>query len=318
MNTVKVETAQEMLAAVEQALPVDVAVFAAAVADWRVEQAEREQDQEGGRAGRRSLALIENPDILATVAHRNAHGRASSSALRPRPSTSSSNAKAKLARKGCDWIVANDVSPQTGVMGGDRNTVHLVTAQGVESWPPQSKEEVARALVERIADALAGADAVSMQVQIMRLPHARRPAASGLSERTRGRPRPDRRGAGRCADRDRARWPRPDPDRHRHRAAAGVRGPDAAALRARARHGVTVLNSPGTIDADYRGEMQVILVNFGTEPFVVTRGMRIAQLVIAPIQQVKLVESTSLDTTSRASGGFGSTGIGTKIVDNSH
>jgi dUTP pyrophosphatase len=85
-----------------------------------------------------------------------------------------------------------------------------------------------------------------------------------------------------------------------------------------ARHGVTVLNAPGTIDADYRGEIQVILVNTGTEPFVVTKGMRIAQLVIALIQQVKLVESTSLDTTSRASSGFGSTGIGTKIVDNSH
>ena len=67
------------------------------------------------------------------------------------------NAKAKLARKGCDWIVANDVSPATGVMGGDRNSVHLVTAAGVESWPPQSKDEVARALVARIAAALAGA-----------------------------------------------------------------------------------------------------------------------------------------------------------------
>jgi dUTP pyrophosphatase len=85
-----------------------------------------------------------------------------------------------------------------------------------------------------------------------------------------------------------------------------------------ARHGVTVLNAPGTIDADYRGEIQVILVNIGAEPFVVTRGMRIAQLVIAPIQQVKLVESVNLDTTSRASGGFGSTGMGTKLVDNSH
>ena len=65
------------------------------------------------------------------------------------------NAKAKLARKGCDWIVANDVSMESGVMGGDRNTVHLVSAQGVESWPPQSKEEVARALVVRVANALA-------------------------------------------------------------------------------------------------------------------------------------------------------------------
>lgn len=75
------------------------------------------------------------------------------------------------------------------------------------------------------------------------------------------------------------------------------------------RHGVTVLNSPGTIDADYRGELQVILVNLGSETFVIRRGMRIAQLVIAPVEQAKLVESTHLDATERATGGFGSTGI---------
>jgi dUTP pyrophosphatase len=85
-----------------------------------------------------------------------------------------------------------------------------------------------------------------------------------------------------------------------------------------ARHGVTVLNAPGTIDADYRGEIQVILVNLGTDPFVIRRGMRIAQIVIAPVQHVKLVEAAALDITSRAAGGFGSTGFGTKIVDNSH
>ena len=80
------------------------------------------------------------------------------------------------------------------------------------------------------------------------------------------------------------------------------------------RHGVTVLNTPGTIDADYRGEIQIILVNLGTEPFVVERGMRIAQLVIAPISHVKLVESPSLDSTERSVGGFGSTGTVTNIV----
>ena len=77
-----------------------------------------------------------------------------------------------------------------------------------------------------------------------------------------------------------------------------------------ARNGVTVLNAPGTIDADYRGEVQVLLVNFGTEPFVVSRGMRIAQLVIAPVQQARLVEAGSLDVTERAAGGLGSTGVG--------
>jgi dUTP pyrophosphatase len=83
-----------------------------------------------------------------------------------------------------------------------------------------------------------------------------------------------------------------------------------------ARHGVTVLNSPGTIDADYRGELQVILVNTGSESFVIRRGMRIAQLVIAPIQQVELVEYSSLDATERAVGGLGSTGMASNIVDN--
>ena len=81
------------------------------------------------------------------------------------------------------------------------------------------------------------------------------------------------------------------------------------------RHGVTVLNAPGTIDADYRGELQVILVNHGSETFVVQRGMRIAQLVIAPIQHAKLVESDDLDSTGRAAGGFGSTGTASNIVD---
>jgi dUTP pyrophosphatase len=83
------------------------------------------------------------------------------------------------------------------------------------------------------------------------------------------------------------------------------------------RHGVTVLNSPGTIDADYRGELQVILVNLGTEPFVIRRGMRIAQIVIAQIQHAKLVESNNLDVTQREAGGFGSTGVASNIVDKS-
>ena len=81
-----------------------------------------------------------------------------------------------------------------------------------------------------------------------------------------------------------------------------------------ARHGVTVLNSPGTIDADYRGELQVILVNLGSEPFVVRRGMRIAQLIVAPVQRAEIVEVASLDATGRAAGGFGSTGVVSKPV----
>jgi dUTP pyrophosphatase len=75
-----------------------------------------------------------------------------------------------------------------------------------------------------------------------------------------------------------------------------------------ARHGITVLNAPGTVDADYRGEIQVVLANLGSEPFAVSRGTRIAQLIIAPVQQVTLVETVTLDSTVRGQGGFGSTG----------
>ena len=84
-----------------------------------------------------------------------------------------------------------------------------------------------------------------------------------------------------------------------------------------ARHGVTVLNSPGTIDADYRGELQVILVNLSAEPFVVRRGMRIAQLIVAPVERAEIVEVASLDATGRASGGFGSTGVASKPASTS-
>jgi phosphopantothenoylcysteine decarboxylase / phosphopantothenate---cysteine ligase len=156
VKTVRVETAQEMLAAVSQALPADVGVFAAAVADWRIDKptASKLKKQDGATP---RLALVENPDILATVAHKASGRPPLVIGFAAETHRIVEHAKEKLARKGCDWIVANDVSTESGVMGGDRNTVHLVTARGVESWPPQSKDEVARALVARIAAALAGA-----------------------------------------------------------------------------------------------------------------------------------------------------------------
>ena len=156
VNIVKVATAREMLAAVTKALPADVAVFAAAVADWRVDKPNANKIKK--RAGAPTkLDLVENPDILATVAHDAGARPGLVIGFAAETNHIIEHAKAKLARKGCDWIVANDVSVATGVMGGDRNTVHLVTGQGVESWPPQSKQEVARALVARIAERLAGA-----------------------------------------------------------------------------------------------------------------------------------------------------------------
>jgi phosphopantothenoylcysteine decarboxylase / phosphopantothenate---cysteine ligase len=153
VRTIKVESARQMLEAVENALPADCAVFAAAVADWRVADARLEKIKKT-KTGMPALSLAENPDILATVAHRKAGRPRLVIGFAAETENLVPNAKDKLKRKGCDWIVANDVSLESGVMGGDVNKVHIVTAGGVEEWPPQSKDDVARALVGRIAGAL--------------------------------------------------------------------------------------------------------------------------------------------------------------------
>jgi phosphopantothenoylcysteine decarboxylase/phosphopantothenate--cysteine ligase len=156
VKTLHVENAREMLAAAEQSLPVDVAIFAAAVADWRVaEQANEKLKKTNGKS---SIDLVENPDILATISR---HKQRPQLVIGFAAETEKliENARAKLKRKGCDWIVANDVSPETGVFGGAKNTVHLVTANGVEDWPLQSKEAVAAGLVQKIAATLNGARA---------------------------------------------------------------------------------------------------------------------------------------------------------------
>jgi phosphopantothenoylcysteine decarboxylase / phosphopantothenate---cysteine ligase len=145
----RIETAEEMLAACKATLPVDVAVMAAAVADWRTAERRNQKLKKNGRLP--SLDLIENPDILATIA---AAGN-----KRPRlvigfaaeTENVIQNATAKRLKKGCDWILANDVSTSTGTFGGDANTVHVIDAEGAESWPRLTKDEVARRLAERIA-----------------------------------------------------------------------------------------------------------------------------------------------------------------------
>lgn len=153
VTVVRVETAQEMLAAVERALPADAAIFAAAVADWRVTQMQTQKIKKSGKAPQ-PLLLTENPDILATVAKRAGKKPALVVGFAAETDQVVAHAREKRVAKGSDWIVANDVSPATGVFGGDRNTVHLVTSSGVESWPPQSKDQVAKNLVARIAKAL--------------------------------------------------------------------------------------------------------------------------------------------------------------------
>jgi phosphopantothenoylcysteine decarboxylase/phosphopantothenate--cysteine ligase len=154
VKIIKVESARDMLKAVEGSLPADIAIFAAAVADWRVTNAGAQKIKKKPGAHTPELELTENPDILSTIAHLKKNRPPLVVGFAAETQDVIANAKSKLARKGCDWIVANDVSPQTGIMGGDRNTVALVSATGVEKWPSQTKEDVARMLVARIAEEL--------------------------------------------------------------------------------------------------------------------------------------------------------------------
>jgi phosphopantothenoylcysteine decarboxylase/phosphopantothenate--cysteine ligase len=150
----RVETAQQMLEAATAALPADIAVCAAAVADWRVANASDGKIKKSAGEAAPALELVPNPDILAMLS--------AAGPSRPRlvvgfaaeTDDLLANAAVKLRRKGCDWIVANDVSPATGIMGGEDNTIHLITAAGVEDWPNLPKQRVAERLAERIAAAL--------------------------------------------------------------------------------------------------------------------------------------------------------------------
>ncbi|HCY99164.1 MAG: bifunctional phosphopantothenoylcysteine decarboxylase/phosphopantothenate synthase [Rhodobacterales bacterium RIFCSPHIGHO2_02_FULL_62_130] len=153
VQVVRVETAADMLAAVLAALPVDAAVMAAAVADWRVANASGQKMKKDGTGKAPALEFAENADILATI---------SKGAARPalvvgfaaETQDVVAHATAKRARKGCDWIVANDVSPETGIMGGAENAVTVITEAGAEVWPRMGKDEVARKLALRIGEAL--------------------------------------------------------------------------------------------------------------------------------------------------------------------
>ena len=153
VKTMHVESARQMSDAVMSALPADVGIFAAAVADWRT-AGDVVQKLKKDASGPPKLALVENPDILATVSKLKTKRPALVIGFAAETEKVVEHAKTKLKRKGCDWILANDVSSESGVMGGDRNTIHLVTAKGVEHWPTQSKDEVATMLITRIADAL--------------------------------------------------------------------------------------------------------------------------------------------------------------------
>lgn len=148
-----VQTADEMLSAVQSALPVDAAVFAAAVADWRVSTAS-DSKLKKTKGGLPKLEFAENPDILATVSKMKKNRPGLVVGFAAETDDVVENATAKRKRKGCDWIVANDVSPATGIMGGAENDVTLITGDGAEDWPRMSKDQVAARLAQRIAKAL--------------------------------------------------------------------------------------------------------------------------------------------------------------------
>jgi phosphopantothenoylcysteine decarboxylase/phosphopantothenate--cysteine ligase len=155
VTTLKVETAQEMLDAVLDALPADIAICAAAVADWRAasEAGEKIKKEDGEACA--TLALTENPDILATISVRGPQRPELVIGFAAETENVVAYAQKKRRAKGADWIVANDVSAGTGVMGGDRTQVHLVTGQSVDAWPAMSKDEMAARLLGRAGEALA-------------------------------------------------------------------------------------------------------------------------------------------------------------------
>ncbi len=151
VKTMAVESADQMLAACQQAGRVDIAVCAAAVADWKVAKPTGAKIKKKPGAPPPGIELVPNPDILATLSKPGATRPALVVGFAAETEAVVANAVDKRQRKGCDWIVANDVSPATGTFGGDRNTVHLVSAAGVEDWPTLAKDEVARRLAGRIA-----------------------------------------------------------------------------------------------------------------------------------------------------------------------
>ncbi|MEK9673666.1 MAG: phosphopantothenoylcysteine decarboxylase, partial [Rhodospirillaceae bacterium] len=156
VTVVHVQSARDMLVGCERALPADILVCAAAVADWRTAEVAPEKMKKDGLGKPPALALAENPDILKTLSRLPAGRPHLVVGFAAETENVIDNAKAKLAKKGCDWIVANDVSPETGTFGGDANTVHLVRPDSVETWPCMPKSAVAGELAQRIARHFAG------------------------------------------------------------------------------------------------------------------------------------------------------------------
>jgi len=155
VKIVKVQTAREMKDAVDASLPADAAVFAAAVADWRVTNASGAKMKKDGSGNAPALEFSENPDILAGVSQMKKGRPKLVVGFAAETDDVEANATAKRTRKGCDWIVANDVSPETGIMGGSENAVTIISEGGAEAWPRLTKDQVAAKIAAKIAEALA-------------------------------------------------------------------------------------------------------------------------------------------------------------------
>jgi deoxyuridine 5'-triphosphate nucleotidohydrolase len=315
VRTVHVESADQMLAACLAAGTIDVAVCAAAVADWKVADPAAAKIKKKAGAEPPAVTLSPNPDILATLSKPGARRPALVVGFAAETENLIANAVDKRKRKGCDWIVANDVSPANGTFGGERNTVHLVSDKGVEDWPTLAKDDVAARLAERISggrvrprqrsDPMKGVE--SIEIEIVRLPHGRDLALPDYATAAAA-------GADLLAaiEQDIELAPlerRIVPTGILLSLPVGFEAQVRPRSGLAAKHGITVANAPGTIDADYRGEVGVILINLGREPFRITRGMRIAQLVIARHARAVWREVSELDRTARGAGGFGSTGV---------
>lgn len=157
VETIHVETAREMLSACQTALPADGLICAAAVADFRT-VGEAEQKIKKDKEGIPTLEMTENPDILATLSTPGDNRPGLVIGFAAETENVVEYATTKRQRKGCDWLIANDVSPETGIMGGDHNVVHLITQDGITDWPKMSKQDVANRLAQEIAAAFLRGD----------------------------------------------------------------------------------------------------------------------------------------------------------------
>ena len=152
VTVVNVTSAVEMQQAVDRALPADIAIFVAAVADWRVDQEADEKIKKDKSGKPPALSMVENPDILAGIGNRTKDRPSLVVGFAAETEKLVEHAQAKLSKKGADWIVANDVSTENNVFGGDRNTVRLISKSTADAWPTMTKQQVAERLVEKIAE----------------------------------------------------------------------------------------------------------------------------------------------------------------------